>query len=69
MEVEFDKIDGENVDVMGNNMLYGKLTFDDDKKLWVLWPNDIDDGVGYFSSLNETEETIQDELVTFSKEA
>lgn len=57
MTVEFN--DNE---VLANGETYGKLEFDKEQDAWVLWPNDIDDGVSYFDSLTETQEAIRDEL-------
>lgn len=68
MIIKFDKIDARNIDVLVNGDTYGKLNFNPDKKVWILWPAGIDDGVSYFDSLEETKETIKDELVTFDKE-
>lgn len=68
MTVEFNEIDAKNVEVLVNGATYGKLNFDSDENLWVLWPADIDDGVSYFDNLEETKEAISDEIVAFDKE-
>jgi len=57
MTVEFN--DNE---VLADGKTYGKLEFDKEQNVWVLWPSDIDDGVGYFEDLEETKEAIKDEL-------
>lgn len=60
-EVTFVKNGADfDVEVEGNN--YGKLTFNADQNVWVLWPDDIDDGVSYSEDLKETQDTIIDEL-------
>lgn len=68
MTVEFNEIDAQNVEVLVNGDTYGKLNFDSDENVWVLWPADIDDAVSYFDNLEETEETIKDEIIAFDKE-
>jgi len=68
MTVEFNEIDAQNVEVLVNGDTYGKLNFDSDENAWVLWPADIDDAVSYFDNLEETEETIKDEIIAFDKE-
>ncbi|WP_413523693.1 hypothetical protein [Latilactobacillus curvatus] len=68
MTVEFNEIDAQNVEVMVDGDTYGKLNFDSDENVWVLWPADIDDGVSYFDNLEETEEAIKDEIIAFAKE-
>ncbi|MDC4184572.1 hypothetical protein MK904_00480 [Loigolactobacillus coryniformis] len=68
MTVEFNEIDAQNVEVLVNGATYGKLNFDSDANVWVLWPEDIDDGVSYFDNLEETEESIKDEIIAFDKE-
>ena len=68
MTIEFDEIDAQNVEVLVNGDTYGKLNFDSDENVWVLWPADIDDAVSYFENLEETEETIKDEIIAFDKE-
>lgn len=47
---------------------YGKLIWDNDQAVWVLWPVAIDDGVSYFDNLDETVEAIIDEEATFASE-
>lgn len=68
MTVEFNEIDAQNVEVMVDGDTYGKLNFDAGQNVWVLWPADIDDAVSYFDNLEETEETIKDEIIAFDKE-
>jgi len=68
MTVEFDEIDAQNVEVLVNGDTYGKLNFDSDENVWVLWPADIDDAVSYFESLEETEKAIKDEIIAFDEE-
>ena len=53
---------GADFDVEVADSNYGKLTFDADRNIWVLWPDDIDDGVSYSEDLKETQDTIIDEL-------
>lgn len=63
MKVEFIKDEStktEKVEVNGEK--YGELIFDTDQDVWVLWPEQIDDGVGYFDDLKETEDQIKFEL-------
>lgn len=72
MKIEFVKEDEKNYTIEIDNgeefaKTYGALKFDDDQNTWVLWPNDIDDGVTYFNNLNETKEAIEDELVDAEK--
>ena len=68
LKVEFDKKPYEDedgvmtVDVNLNDSHYGKIKFDKDQDVWVLWPLSIDDAVGYFKDLEETENTIREEL-------
>ncbi|WAE45782.1 hypothetical protein OUY26_04060 [Levilactobacillus brevis] len=69
MTVEFNEINAQNVEVLVNGDTYGKLNFDSDENVWVLWPAEIDDAVSYFNSLEETEEAISDEIIEFAKEA
>lgn len=63
MKVKFIKDESTKtvvVEVNGEN--YGKLIFDTDQDAWVLWPEQIDDGVTYFDDLKETEDQIKFEL-------
>ena len=62
MTVKFDEADARNYDVLVSGEDYGKLVFDQEQNTWVLWPNEIDDGVTYFDSLKETKEAITDEI-------
>lgn len=68
MNVEFDEVDAENVEVLVNGDAYGKLNFDSDENVWVLWPEEIDDAVSYFDSLEETKNSIKDEIIAFENE-
>lgn len=72
--VQFDRIDSmscgvlvdaNKYDVLVNENDYGTLTFDEEQGAWVLWPNEIDDGVTYFEDLEETKEAIADEIKDF----
>ena len=63
MKVEFIKDESKKtVKVEVNGEKYGELIFDTDQDVWVLWPEQIDDGVGYFDDLKETEDQIKFEL-------
>ena len=63
MKVEFIKDEStKTVKVEVNGEKYGVLIFDTDQDVWVLWPEQIDDGVGYFDDLKETEDQIKFEL-------
>lgn len=42
--------------------LYGALSWDAGQEVWVLWPEQTDDGISYFDDLEETKETITEEL-------
>jgi len=65
MKVKFIKEDAETYTVeINNGTEYGKLLFDEDQNAWVLFPDDIDDGVTYFNSLDETKESIEDDLIS-----
>ncbi|WP_333603861.1 hypothetical protein [Lactobacillus acetotolerans] len=62
-KVEFNESNAqESVVVFVDGDKYGVLTYDYDQGVWVLWPDQIDDGVSYFDSLKETEEAITDEI-------
>ena len=63
--VEFSKAYDNEVLVTVDGDSYGKLVFDAEQNVWVLWPDDIDDGVSYDEYLAETEETITDEIQNF----
>lgn len=72
MTIEFIKEDEKNYTIeIGTDeeftKTYGVLKFDDDQNAWVLWPNDIDDGVNYFDDLDESKEAIEDELINAEK--
>jgi len=59
---KFNQINKNEVEVENNGSAYGSLKFDAEQSEWVLWPNAIDDAIGYFEDLAESEETITDEL-------
>jgi hypothetical protein len=61
-KVEFSENDNNKFDVYVDEDRYGTLELDKEQNCWVLWPNDINDGIGYFKDLKETEETIIDDL-------
>lgn len=65
MNIEFNEVDANKYDVLVNEDDYGTLKFDEDQGAWVLWPNSIDDAVTYFEDLEETQETITDEIKDF----
>jgi len=67
MTVKFDEVDANNCDVLVNGDDYGTLTLDEDQGAWVLWPISINDGVTYFEDLEETKESITDEIEDYSK--
>lgn len=60
--IKFEKNNQNEYQVYQGRDLYGVLSRDDDQGVWVLWPEQIDDGVSYFDDLEETKETIKDEL-------
>lgn len=60
--IEFVKNNSKEYEVNQNNEKYGMLTFDEDQALWVLWPESIDDAIGYYGDLEETIDEIRDEL-------
>ena len=64
-QVTFSKDDAKNYSVDVDNKAYGKLTFDEDQNLWVLWPDQIDDAVSYSDDLKETEDQITDEIQSY----
>jgi len=71
-KVEFSKVSDTEVDVALNDTIFGTLKFGDEefgtqKNIWILWPIDTNEGVSYFNSLEETKETIKDELIAFDK--
>lgn len=61
-EIKFIKNSEENYTVELNNKRYGALEWNQDQKVWVLWPRAINDGITYFESLTETIAYIKDEL-------
>ncbi|MBD5430890.1 MAG: hypothetical protein HDR41_00220 [Lactobacillus sp.] len=60
--VKFVK-DGKKYNIELNGENYGELTWDEDQSAWVLWSEDIDDGVTYYEDLQETKDEIIDELL------
>lgn len=63
MKIEFIKDEStKTVKVELNGEKYRELIFDTDQDAWVLWPEQIDDGVTYFDDLKETEDQIKFEL-------
>lgn len=63
-KVEFEKVSDKEFEILVNDEKYGVLKFEEDFKepVWFLWPDSIDDAVGYFDDLEETEEAIKEEL-------
>lgn len=65
--ITFNYIDENKYLVEVDEKEFGTLQFDDERKIWVLWAL-IADGnysdVDYFESLEETKETIIDEIQT-----
>lgn len=61
-KVEFSAIVDSEVEVTVDGTTYGKLVFDEDQNAWVLWPEQIDDGITYDDDLEATKETITDEI-------
>lgn len=59
--IKFEKNNNEYQVYQGQD-LYGVLSWDADQEVWVLWPEQTDDGISYFDDLEETKETIKDEL-------
>ena len=64
MTIKFIKDNPEEYTLEVDNDKYGKLLFDEDQNAWVLFPDDIYDGVTYFHSLDETKESIEDDLIS-----
>lgn len=60
-KVQFSTPYEDRVEVIMNGDNCGTLVFDHEQNVWVLWPSTIDDGISYWGSLAETEETITDE--------
>ena len=46
-KVSFERIDKSHVVVYVDDENYGDLDYDSENKEWVLWPNQIDDGISY----------------------
>ena len=68
MTVEFENVDAKEIEVTVNGDNYGMLKLDD-QGTWVLWPAAIDDAVSYFEDLEETKETITDEINDYTEVA
>lgn len=66
-KIAFSEVIDNEVEVTVNSDKYGTIKFDHDQNIWVLWPVSIDDSVNYFEDLEETEETIKDEIIAFDK--
>lgn len=66
-KIAFSEAIDNEVEVTVNGDSYGVIKFDAGQNAWVLWPVSIDDGVSYFEDLEETEETIKDEIIAFDK--
>lgn len=49
-------------EVIVDDSAFGEFKFDKDQEAWVFWPNSIDDGVTYFEDLQESFETVKDEV-------
>lgn len=65
-EVTFYETDQDDLIIIDfNDKRYGKLEFDKTQGVWVLWPNDINDGISYFEDINETETTIIYEIKNY----
>lgn len=61
-KVQFSTPYEDRVEVTVDGDNYGTLVFSHEQNAWVLWPSTIDDGVSYSDDLEETEETITDEI-------
>lgn len=48
--------------VLFNGNEYGELSYSEERNVWVLWVYEIQDGVDYFEDLDETKDTIKEEL-------
>ena len=64
-KVSFERIDKSHVVVYVDDENYGDLDYDSENKEWVLWPNQIDDGISYLESLKESEDDIKFELESY----
>lgn len=64
-KVSFERIDKGHVVVYVDDENYGDLDYDSENKEWVLWPNQIDDGISYWESLKESEDEIKFELESY----
>jgi len=68
MIIKFYEVDAQNIEILVDGATYGKLNFDPDRNIWILWPAGIDDGVSYFDNIEETKEAVKDEIIAFNKE-
>lgn len=64
-KVSFERIDKSHVVVYVDDENYADLDYDSENKEWVLWPNQIDDGISYWESLKESEDEIKFELESY----
>ena len=64
-KVSFERIDKSHVVVYVDDENYGDLDYDSENKEWVLWSNQIDDGISYWESLKESEDEIKFELESY----
>ena len=64
-KVSFERIDKSHVVVYVDDENYGDLDYDSENKEWVLWHNQIDDGISYWESLKESEDEIKFELESY----
>ena len=67
-KIKFSTPYEDPVEVTVDGDKYGILIFEHDQNAWVLWPADIDDGVSYFEDLEETEESIIDEILYYNED-
>jgi len=65
--VEIDN--GEEFTKTYGKLIYTKYNYGGEKiDAWVLWPADWDDAVTYFDDLEETKESIKDEITDYFKD-
>lgn len=65
-KVKFSAPYENKVEVTVDGDKYGTLILDKEQNAWVLWASAIDDGISYSDDLVETEETITDEIQSYS---
>lgn len=65
-KIKFSTPYENQVEVTVDGDKYGILIFDKEQNAWVLWVETIDDGISYSDDLVETEETITDEIQSYS---